>query len=111
MTKSFSLQNKIAKGVHDEVIYFSNTYIYIYLQTQPGDRAITQSYTVQQPHTGSNIEYNESIFLNLSMGDKQNYVVIINPKINKENMNIYIRKRVCANSGYTYIHIFNIYSK
>ena len=90
---------------------FLYIYIYKYLQSQPGDRATTQSYTVQQPHMGGNIEYNESILLNLSMGDKQNYVVIINPKINKENIKRYIRKRVCANSGYTYIHIFNIYSK
>ena len=94
MTNSFSLLKKIAKRVHDEVVSllntYINTYIYIYLQTLSGDRAISQSRMVQHPHMGSNFEYNQYALLNLSMGDKQNYVVIINPKIHKENMNRYI---------------------
>ena len=54
--------------------------IYIYLQTQSGDRAISQSHTVQHPHMGSNFEYNQYALLNLSMGDKNNDAVIVNTK-------------------------------
>ena len=41
---------------------------------------------VQQPYMGSNCKYNQSILLNLSMEDKYNDLVMVNPKNNKENM-------------------------
>ena len=63
---------------------------YIDPQTQPGDFARIQSYRVQQPCTGSDCKYNQSTLLNLSTENKQNDVVIVNPKNNKENMKIHI---------------------
>ena len=41
--------------------------------------------------TGSDCKCNKSALLNLSYGYKQNNVVFLNPKNNKENMNINIR--------------------
>ena len=38
------------------------------------------------------------------MGDKQNDVVIVNPKNNKENIKIHILNHVRADSWYTYVH-------
>ena len=38
------------------------------------------------------------------MGDKHNYVVIVNAKNNKKNMKISIRKHLHADSWYTYVH-------
>ena len=58
-------------------------YTYINPQTHSGYRAIMQSYTVQQPHTEIDCKYNQSALLNLSMGDKQNDVVIFKPKDNR----------------------------
>ena len=49
---------------------------------------------VQKPHTGIYCKYNESDLLNISMGDKQNGVVIVNPQKSKEKMNIHDHKRV-----------------
>ena len=85
MTKSFSPQKKRTKRLQDNVVSISNTYIHTYInpQTQSGDRAITQSYMVQHPHTGSNCKYNQYSVLNLSMGDKHNDLFIVNPKIKK----------------------------
>ena len=40
------------------------------------------------------------------MGDKQNDVVIFNPKNNKENMKINIRNNVHVDSWYTYVHAY-----
>ena len=56
---------------------------YINVQNQSGDRAITQSYTVQKPHTWSDYKYIQPTLLNLSIGDKQNDKVIVNPQNNK----------------------------
>ena len=53
---------------------------------------------VQQPQTGGDCKYNEYDLLYFIMGDKQNGVVIINHKNNKENMKIHIRKRLRADS-------------
>ena len=56
MTKSFLSENIQPNG-YMTTPYLSAIYIYIhtyiYLQTQSGDRAITQYYRVQQPHMGS----------------------------------------------------------
>ena len=86
MTKSFSLQKHRTKHLHDEVVSLRNTCIHTYInpQTQSGDRAITQSYMVQHPHTGSNCKYNQYSVLNLSMGDKHDDLFIVNPKITKK---------------------------
>ena len=40
-----------------------------------------QSYMSKQSHTGGYCKYNQSALLNLSIGDKQTDVVIVNPKI------------------------------
>ena len=53
---------------------------YINPQTQSGYRAITQSYRVQKYHMGSDYKYIQSSLINLSMGDIQNELVIVNPK-------------------------------
>ena len=52
----------------------------------------------QQLHTGRDCKYIQSAWLNLSTGEKYNDVVIFNPKNIKENMKIYIRNHVCADS-------------
>ena len=41
------------------------------------------------------------------MVDKQNDVVISNPKNIKENMKIHIRNYVYTESLYTYVHTYN----
>ena len=56
-------------------------------KTHSGDRAITQSYKVEQTHTGNDCKYIQASFLNLSIGDKQNDFVIVNTKNNKEKYN------------------------
>ena len=48
---------------------------------------------VQKTHTGRDCKYNEYDLLNISMGDKQNGVVIINTKITKKK-----RKYMFANT-------------
>ena len=82
MPKPFAIEKKRSKRLHNKVVYIRNSYIHTYInpQTQLVDRAITQSYTVQQPHTGRNCEYNQYALLNLIMIYKQNDVVIVNPK-------------------------------
>ena len=57
-----------------------------------------QAYMVQKPHRGGDCKYIQSALLNLSMGDKQNYLVISDPKNNKENVKIYIHNHVRGDS-------------
>ena len=97
------LQKHITKGLNNEVVSISNTYIHTYInsQTQSVDRAITQSYTVQKPQTGSYLKYNQYALLNLIMGDKHNYLVIVNPQNNKENTKINIYTHI------GYVHIYD----
>ena len=80
-------------------------YTYINLQNHSGDRTITKSYTVQKPQTESNCKYIQSYLLNISMGDKQNDAVIVNPKNNKENMKIHTRNHVHAD---IHMHIYSL---
>ena len=96
---------------HDHIVSLINTYIHTYtrLQTHPGDFTINQYYTVHQPQTGSNCKYNQSALLNISMGYTQNNAVIVDPKKNKENMKINVRKRLRAYLWYTlftYVHTY-----
>ena len=49
---------------------------------------------VQKPHTGSHCRYNQYAFKKISMGYKQNGVVITNTINNKENMKIHILQRL-----------------
>ena len=82
MTESYSLQKNRTKRLHDDVISIKNTYIHTYInpQTQSKDRAITQSYMVNQPCIGRDCKQNKYALFKLSMGYKQNDVVIENPK-------------------------------
>ena len=82
MTKSFLSKKNRTKRLHDGVVSLSHPYIHTYInpQTQPGDRAVIQSYTLQKPYMGSNCKYIQSALLNLSMEDNQNVVFIINTK-------------------------------
>ena len=57
-------------------------YIHTYInpQTQSSYHTITYSYTVHQPQPGGDCKYNQCAWLKLSMGDKYNDIVIVNPK-------------------------------
>ena len=55
---------------------------------------------------GSDCKWIQSSLLNVSMEDKQNDLVIVNPKNNKENMKMHIRNHVRADSWYRYVHIY-----
>ena len=59
---------------------------------------------MQQPHIGDDYKYIQYSWLKLSQEEKQNDVVIVNPKNIKENMKIYGRNHVCADSWYKYVH-------
>ena len=91
MAKSF-----ISKSIQPNG--YRNTYIHIYIyvyancQTQSVDRMITQSYKLQQPNTVSDCKYIQSAISNLSMIERQDDVVIVNTKNNKENMKLHICK-------------------
>ena len=88
------LQKLINKRLYDDVVYFYKYIcIYIYLSVnQPGHCEITQSYTLNQPHMGIKCKYNQYAFLNLIVGDKQNYVGILDARNKNENMKIHVRK-------------------
>ena len=93
------------KRLHYKVVSFRNTHMHTYInpQSQSGDRSITQYYTVQQPHTGSDCKYNQYSQLNLIMGYKQNDVVVINTKNNKEDKKLHIHTpctQICIYSKY-----------
>ena len=87
MKKSFYLQKHTPKQSHDDFISLSNTYTRTYInpKNQSGDRAITQSFAVHQPHTGSDCKQNQYALLNLSIFYTQNDVDILNTKNNEEN--------------------------
>ena len=81
MTKLFLSEIIEPKGYTTTSLSLRTTYICTYQSaTHPGDRALIYYYTVQQYHTGSYCKYNQSALLNLSTGDKQNDLVIINTK-------------------------------
>ena len=63
------LHKHTTKGLNNEVISISNTYIHTYInsKTQSVDRVIMKYYIVQQPHTGKYCKYNQDSLLNLSM--------------------------------------------
>ena len=51
---------------------------------------------IHKPHTGSDCKYNQYALLNLSMGYKQNIVVMVNTKIYKGNIKLHIHiPRTC----------------
>ena len=107
--KVISLQKLRTKQLHDNFVSLSNIYIhtYINLQTQSGDHAIIQYYKAQQPCTKTDCKYNQYAVLNLIMGYKQNDLVIVNTKNNKENMKIYIHTPwVWEDSLYVYVHTY-----
>ena len=85
MTKSFSLQKNRTKWLHYEVVSLINTYIYIYQSTNPVRRMChnTDLYGTSTSY-GEQFEHNQYALLNLSVGNKQNDVVIADPKITKK---------------------------
>ena len=111
MTKSFSLRKYRAKRLHNEVVSLSNTYIHTYInrKTQSEKYVITQSYTVHKPHTGGYCKQNQYTLLNLSTGDKQNDVVIVNPKQQGKHENKYSPTLMCRFMIHMCTHIY-IYS-
>ena len=52
----------------------------------------------QQPQTGSDRKYIQYNLLKISVGDKNNDLVIVNTKNNKEYMKIHIRNHVREDS-------------
>ena len=58
----------------------------------------------QQPQTGSDRKYIQYNLLKISVGDKNNDLVIVNTKNNKEDTKIHIRNHVREDSWYTYVH-------
>ena len=65
---SMKLNNRTVKRRGN--LFQKYIYTYIYQSAiQTGYLDITKSYTVQQPHTGSNCVNNKCALINLSMGD------------------------------------------
>ena len=86
--KLFSVQKKGAKMVQNEVVSEQYIFIYIYQSSKPSLKGLYKKRSIngKASPTGSNIIRNQSALLNLSSGDKQNDVVFINTKNNKENI-------------------------
>ena len=86
MNKSFLNKNILPKQLHEDVVSLSYRHIHTYIntQTQSGYRAITRYYTVNQNDMRGNCINIHFKLLKLIIRDKQNNIVIVNPKNNKE---------------------------
>ena len=106
--RNFLSENREPKGYTKKlsistIHIFINIYKYVNPVWRPCDNSVL---TVQKACTGINSKYNQSALSKISMGDKYNDAVFVNPKITRKTWKyIFVISYVYIHNTYMYTHI------